>query len=300
MAWAYWVTGERVLAWRCQSDRVARRVCWRRRVCRGTGRIRALRPRGTCGPDTLRGRDSGNRLHPSTDRGHVAFDRLAGGFGLSREADAEKPPDSVVVGQAIVISVVKTSVGLAVSAVAYGYTARLRDVVGDRGDGPLSTAEQNCTGDPTNRALLVEHYTAAVNSRTFGSKSGLGRPSTVAAQPMRSGRRPNNTKTCPSRSGPGWRPASTRHPQAAPGFSAAEGAVMPSACSRCRQAACWHAGQVSGPPISVSRGRSGRCDGISPISTAQRARRTVERSCGSRISSCRRNSAQAPSGVSHK
>ena len=37
---------------------------------------------------------------------------------------------------------------------------------------------------------------------------------------------------------------------------------MPSACSGCRRAACWHAGQVSGPPVSVSPGRSGRCDGI--------------------------------------
>ena len=39
--------------------------------------------------------------------------------------------------------------------------------------------------------------------RTLGRRSGLGRPSTVAAQPMTSGRRPNSAKTCPSRSGPG-------------------------------------------------------------------------------------------------
>ena len=139
MAWAYWVTGERVLARRCQSDRVARRVrvCWRRRVCRGTVGIRGLRPRGVRGPDILRRRDSDRRLHPSNDRGHVAFDRLAGAFGLGGEADAEKPPGSVVVGQAIVVSVEKTSVGFAVLVVASGYAARRRDLVGDRGDGPL-------------------------------------------------------------------------------------------------------------------------------------------------------------------
>ena len=130
--------------------------------------------------------------------------------------------------------------------------------------------------------------------RTFESRSGLGRPSTVAAQPTRSGRRPNSAKTCPSRSGPGLRPPSTRHPRAVPGLSAAEGAAIPSVCSRYRRAACWHAGQVSGPPISACRGRSGRCDGISPMSTAQSARRMVGISCGSRTSSWRRNSAQAP------
>lgn len=64
-------------------------------------------------------------------------------FGLSGEADSEKPQGSVVVGQAIVVSVEKTSVGFSVLAVAYGYTARLRDVVSDCGAGPLSTAEQN-------------------------------------------------------------------------------------------------------------------------------------------------------------
>ena len=65
----------------------------------------------------------------------------------------------------------------------------------------------------------------------------------------------DSANTCPSRSGPGWRPPSTRHPWAAPGCSAADGAAMPSACSLCRRAACWHAGQVSGPPVSVSRGK---------------------------------------------
>ncbi len=117
---------------------------------------------------------------------------------------------------------------------------------------------------------------------------------------MTSGHRPNNAKTCPSRSGPGWRPPSTRHPRAVPGFSATDGAAMSSACSRCLRTACWHAGQVSGPPNSVSRGKSGRSEGASPMSTAQRERRMVARSCRSRISSCRKNSAQVPSGVSEK
>ena len=62
---------------------------------------------------------------------------------------------------------------------------------------------------------------------TFRNRSGPGRLSTVAAQPTRSGRRPNNANTRPLRSGPGWTPPSTRHPRAAPGSSVAEGAAMP-------------------------------------------------------------------------
>ena len=54
---------------------------------------------------------------------------------------------------------------------------------------------------------------------TLVRRSGLGRPSAFMAHPMSSGRRPNNAKTCPSQSDPGWGPPSTRQPRAALGRS---------------------------------------------------------------------------------
>ena len=136
--------------------------------------------------------------------------------------------------------------------------------------------------------------------RTAASNSSPGRPSVAAAQPTRSGRGPNRANTQPSRSGPGRGPPSTRQPRAPPGRSAAEGAVIPPVSARCCRANRRHAGQLSEPPVSVGSDRSGWSGGGSPMSTAQSARRMVRRSCGSSISSWRRNSAQAPSGVSQK
>ena len=111
------------------------------------------------------------------------------------------------------------------------------------------------------------------------------------------GHRPKNAKTRPSRSGRAEdrRRIAIRVPRPV--------CVSPKV-RRCRphvqDGARRLAGQMSGPLVRASRGTPGRCDGFSPMPTARNARRMVGRSCGSRTSSWRRNSARATSGLLQK
>ena len=156
----------------------------------------------------------------------------------------------------------------------------------------------------TGRGLSIESSEkgwADQKWRTRDRSSCLGWPTAVAAHPTRFGWDPNSAKTLPSLAAPGCNPPSTRQPWAPPGRNAADGAAIAKVPRwRRRLAARWQSPQVVSPPVSVSCVSSGRTANSSPISTAHSARRIVATSSASTISSYRRNSAHAPSGVSQK
>lgn len=147
-------------------------------------------------------------------------------------------------------------------------------------------------------ALACRRYR---RGRTRGRRSSRGRPSLQAAQPTRSGRCPNSTNARSARLGPAWRPRSVRKPLAVVGSRAADGATRPCRpLARIRRASPWQSSYVVVPPISVEVPRRGRARGGRGSSIDQIDRATPARSAGAVISSCLRNSAHAPSGVSAK
>jgi len=134
---------------------------------------------------------------------------------------------------------------------------------------------------------------------TRGRRSSRDKPSLQAAQPTRSGRSPSSTNTRSARLGPAWRPRSARNPLDVVGSSAADGAARPlRPRARIRRASRWQSSYVDLPPMSVEGWRWGLTRGGRGSSIDQIDRATPARSVGSAISSCLRNSGQAPSGVS--
>jgi hypothetical protein len=153
-------------------------------------------------------------------------------------------------------------------------------------------------GAPVISRLATPRYR---RGRTRGRRSSRGRPSMQAAHPTRSGRSPNRTNARSARLGPAWRPRWVRKPLAVVGSRAADGATRPwRPLPRIRRASRWQSSYVDMPPISVAVPRRGRARGGRGSSIDQMDRATPARSAGSVISSCLRNSAHAPSGVSAK
>ena len=112
-----------------------------------------------------------------------------------------------------------------------------------------------------------------------------GRPPSLASRPgqgeVRTAQRP--CRPWPDRAGHLHPPSSRVHHPVAARPRALESPSHP--CPGCRLPTVGRDRQLLGPPVKLSCGRSGDTNGSSPISTAQRARRTVDRSAGSTISS---------------
>jgi len=135
--------------------------------------------------------------------------------------------------------------------------------------------------------------------RTRGRRSSRGLPSWQAAQPTRSGRRPNKTKTRSARLGAARNPRSVRKPLGEAGSRAADGATRPlPPRRRMRRASLRQSSYVDTLPSSVAEFSRGRVRGGRGSSIDQRDLAIPGRSAGSVMPSCRRNSAQAPSAVS--
>jgi len=232
------------------------------------------------------------RARPAdVDRPDVRHER--GSYGLTN-ASVDQPTYPVYVNVVILSAVVPTLLA----------TTFLRGRgCGRRGVRRISRPPhvhrpRSCEPTRASLDLATRRYR---RGRTRGRRSSRGRPSWQAAQPTRSGRSPNTTNARSARLGPAWRPRSVRKPLAVVGSRAADGATRPwRPLARIRRASRWQSSYVDVPPISVAVPRRGRARGGRGSSIDQTDRATPARSAGSVISSCLRNSAHAPSGVSAK